>query len=107
MSQSPDAGHKTPTTMSSSSNFNVIFEKALKSYKTKTKQNITTHPLTTQLQACNSPSDILTILQEQVHQFEQSRSGDERLRRWLNPTINVLYAFSATLGQGIGLVFVN
>lgn len=107
MSQSPASGHKTPTAIASSSNFNVIFEKALKSYKTKTKQNIITHPLITQLQACNSPSDILTILQEQVQQFEQSRSGDERLWRWLNPTINVLYAFSATLGQGVGLVCVN
>ncbi|KAH9028257.1 hypothetical protein EDB84DRAFT_1498792, partial [Lactarius hengduanensis] len=24
---------------------------------------------------------------------------------WLNPTVNVLYAFSAALGEGVGLVF--
>jgi hypothetical protein len=47
------------------------------------------------------------MLQDQVHQFENSRGGDERLWRWLKPTINVLYAFSATLGQGVGLVRVN
>jgi hypothetical protein len=35
----------------------------------------------------------------------KSRSADERLSQWLNPTINVLYSFSATLGTGIGLVF--
>ncbi|KAI9433551.1 hypothetical protein H4582DRAFT_987135, partial [Lactarius indigo] len=34
-----------------------------------------------------------------------SRRDDERLTKWLNPTVNVLYAFSATLGEGVGLVF--
>ena len=96
-----------PSTTSCPSNFNVIFQKALKAYKTKTKQDLITHPLVTQLQACNSPADILFILQDQVHQFEESQSGDERLRRWLDPTINVLYAFSETLGQGVGLVRIN
>ena len=92
---------------SASSNFNVIFEKALKAYKIKTKQDLTTHPLASQLQACDSPAAILTVLQGQVHQFEQSRSGDERLQRWLDPTINVLYAFTQVLGQGGGLVHVS
>jgi hypothetical protein len=95
-----------PTTTTSSSNFNVIFEKALKAYKINTKQDLLAHPLASQLQGCDSPAAILTILQEQVHQFEQSRRGDERLRRWLNPTINVLYAFSAAVGQGVGLVHI-
>ena len=108
MSQSPASSSKNPaTTASSSSNFNVIFEKALNAYKAKTKQDLITHPLATQFQACNSPAAILTILQDQVRQFEQSRSADERLRRWLDPTINVLYAFSGILCQGVSLVSVN
>jgi len=107
--QSPTSSSmsKNPATTASSSNFTIIFEKALNAYQTKTKQDLITHPLASQLQACDSPAAILTILQDQVHRFEQSRSGDERLRRWLNPTINVLYAFSATLGEGIGLVHIN
>ncbi|KAH9024217.1 hypothetical protein EDB85DRAFT_1829089, partial [Lactarius pseudohatsudake] len=32
-----------------------------------------------------------------------SKNRNERLSSWLNPTINVLYAFSATLGEGVGL----
>jgi hypothetical protein len=97
----------TPTQTASSSSFNVILDKALKAYKFKTKQDLTTHPLSKQLYVCDSPAAILTILQDQVHYFEQSRSGDERLWRWLNPTINVLYAFSETLGQGVSLVRVK
>ncbi|KAI9442864.1 hypothetical protein BJY52DRAFT_1420907 [Lactarius psammicola] len=101
----PSSSSRTPATTASSSNFNVIFEKALKEYRKKTKQDLTAHPLAIQLQACDSPAAILTILQDQVDQFNQSQTGDERLHKWLNPTINVLYAFSQTLGEGIGLVF--
>ncbi|KAH9005381.1 hypothetical protein EDB86DRAFT_3239970, partial [Lactarius hatsudake] len=109
MSQSsaPSSSSKTPATTPSNSNFKVIFETALKEYNKKTKQDLTALPIATQLQACDSPAAILTILQEQVDQFEQSRSGDEKLRKWLDPTINVLYAFSQTLGEGVGLVIIN
>ena len=85
----------TPT--SSTSNFQSIFDAALKKYEKKTKNDLLAHPLAAQLQACNSPSDILAVLQDKVKEFDQSRSADERLSQWLNPTINVLYSFSATL----------
>ena len=91
-------------TASSPSSFGVIFDKALEAYKEKAKEDLTVHPLAAQLQSCDSPAALLTILQDQIDQFSQSRSDDERLKKWLNPTINVLYAFSATLGGGIGSV---
>jgi hypothetical protein len=98
---------KTPPTTASSSKFKGIFEKALKAYQQTTKQDLTIHPLASQLQECNSPAAILTMLQGQVDQFIQSRSGDDRLKNWLNPTISVLYAFSTTLSAGVGLVNIN
>lgn len=108
MSQSPapaiGPSSKPPTSSTSCSNFTVIFEKTLKEYKRKTKEDLTAHPLAAQFQACNSTADILAVLQDQVDQFSQSRNSDERLQRWLNPTINVLYAFSDTLGAGISFV---
>jgi hypothetical protein len=91
----------------SSCNFKVIFEKALTAYKNTTQQDRTVNPLFIQLQACDSPAAIQTILQDQVNQLIRSRSGDERLKNWLDPTINVLYAFSGTLGEGVGLVNVD
>jgi hypothetical protein len=97
MSQSPSAS-------TSASTFQSIFYVALKEYEKKTEKDLLAHPLAAQLQACESSSDILAVLQDKVKEFEQSRSADERLSRWLNPTINVLYAFSATLGGGVGLV---
>ena len=95
---------QTPSSSTPSSNFQSIFYAAVKAYEKKTKNDLLIHPLAAQLQACDSPSDILAVLRDKVKEFDQSRSADERLSRWLNPTINVLYAFSATLGGGVGLV---
>ncbi|KAI0000825.1 hypothetical protein BJV74DRAFT_766646, partial [Russula compacta] len=94
--------HPSP---SSSSNFQLILDNALKVYEKQTKKNLLAHPLAAQLQACNSPTAILAVLQQQVQDFNQSRSTDDRLTRWLDPTINVLNAFSEALGAGVGLAF--
>ena len=88
----------------SSSNFQSIFDAAVKAYEKKTKNDLLVHPLSAQLQVCKSPGDILAVLQEKVNEFDQSRSANERFSQWLDPTINVLYSFSATLGAGVGLV---
>ena len=47
------------------------------------------------------------MLHDKANELDESRSHSERLSRWLGPTINVLYAFSATLGQGVELVSLN
>ena len=89
---------------SSSSNFQLIINNALKAYEKRTKKDLLAHPLASQLQACDSPGDILAVLQQQIQGLDQSRSRDERWTKWLDPTVNVLFAFSATLGSGVGLV---
>ncbi|KAH9060260.1 hypothetical protein EDB87DRAFT_623194 [Lactarius vividus] len=96
---------QTTSTAAASSRFQLIFNAALKSYQKQTKKDLTTHPLASQLQSCDSTSAIFAVLQEQVHEFDQAHSSDERLTKWLIPTVNVLYAFSAAVSEGIGLVF--
>jgi hypothetical protein len=88
----------------SSHNFQLIFNNALKAYEKHTKNNILFHPLATDIQACQSPSAILAVLQRQVQGLDQSRTSDEGLTKWLEPTVNVLYAFSDTIGEGVTLV---
>src|ERR1700744_245348 len=92
-----------PTT-SSSSNFQAIFSIAVKAYEKRTKKDLLLHPLASQLQACDSPTSILAVLQGQVEDLDQARKGDERLTKWLSPTVNVLLTFSATIGGGVSLV---
>ena len=94
-----------PSTSTSNSNFASIFNAALKSYERKTKNDLTKHPLLPSLQSCDSPEAILTVLRDQIPAaFNQSQNGDDRLTKWVSPTVNVLYAFSATVGQGVGVV---
>ena len=95
---------RVPSTSTTSTNFETIFTAALKVYKKQTTKDLASHPLATQLQSCDSSSAILTILRTQVETFDQSQSADEKWTKWLNPTVNVLFAFSATLGNGVGVV---
>ena len=89
---------------SSSSNFQLIINNALDTYKKRTKNDLRAHPLVTELQSCNSPSTILAVLQKQLQGLDQSQRSDERWTRWLDPTVNVLYTLSGSLGEGVGLV---
>ncbi|KAF8499626.1 hypothetical protein F5888DRAFT_1684074 [Russula emetica] len=92
--------HTHPT--STSSNFQLIFDNALKAHRKRTKNDLLTHPLADRLQACDSASNILTVLQEQVQELNQSQ---RRNTMWLDPTVNVLQTLSKTLGEAVGSVF--
>ena len=81
-----------------------MFNTALEAYEKTTKNKLLVHPLAAQLQSCDSPVAILSVLKNLVHQLDRRSGGDERLRNWLDPTVNVLYTFSATLGGCVGLV---
>ena len=96
-----------PPTTSSSSNFQASFYASIQEYKKKTKKDLLTDPVTAQLQTCNSPTEILAVLRPQIQQLEQSTSGDDKLTKWLTPTVNVLYAFSGVLGAGVGIVSIQ
>jgi hypothetical protein len=95
----------SPLATSSSAKFQLLINNALKAYEKRTRKDLLAHPLAIQLQACNSPADILTILQQQVQGLDQSRSSNDRWTKWLDPTVSVLYALSETLGEGVALAF--
>jgi len=98
--------HATPSS-TSPPNFDSIFNSALDAYKKRTKQDLTTHPLLPSLQACNSPDAVLAVFREQFPTFTQSQNADDGLTKWLVSTVNVIYAFSATVGAGVSLVGIN
>ena len=92
------------STSTSYSKFLPIFNAALESYRRKTKKDLASHPLLSSLQPCDSPEAVLTVLREQIPAFNQSENQDDGLTKWVIPTVNVLYTFSGTIGQGVGLV---
>ena len=98
MSQDP----ADPTTPTSSSNYETIFNDALEKYKKRT--NIAAHSLAAQIESCNSPNAVLTVLQTQVQTFDPSPNANERWTRLLDPIITVLYAFSGFVSNVSGPV---
>ena len=90
----------------SSSDIERIFDAALKSYMKKTKKDLKEHDLFKQLENCHSPADILAVFQVAQFDVPSWTGSDERLKRCLVPTLNVLCTFSDTLGEGINLVIV-
>ena len=101
--------HTHPTAAASSSssspsNFQLLIDNALDTYKKRTRNDLRAHPLAAQLQACDSPTAIILLLQQQLEGVDQSQSTDERWTKWLDPTIHVLLTFSQAVGT-VGLVW--
>ena len=95
---------QVPSTSTPSQNFETIFTAALKEYKKQTKKDIASHPLAAELKSCDSPNAVLTVLQSQVRKFDPSESANERWTKLLDPTVNVLYAFSGFVSNITGPV---
>ena len=90
--------------VASTSNYQAIFDNALRAYKRKTGKDLTSDPLLHTLETCNSPDAVLDILRAQILEPGQPRSSSNKFTAWLDPTVNVLNAFSGTIGGFVGLV---
>ncbi len=95
--------------MSSTSNFQAIFEAALKDYTKKTGKDLCDldHPLASRLDSCDSPDSILDIFREQARDFDEFRKGDTKLFKWLKPIVKVLHAISTNKALGDHVSTVN
>ena len=89
-------------TSTPSSDFKSILDsglnRALSDYKNKTGKSLFDHPLTTELQRCDSAASIKAVFQVQAEAFQQFRDGDKRLTKWINPVVDVLSTLSHTIG---------
>jgi hypothetical protein len=85
-------------------NFTAIFSVASAEYQIVTGKCLDTHPLVTQFDACHTPEAIANVLRVQAQAFVKFRKGNEKLMAWLDMIVHILFTFSATLGDGIGLV---
>ncbi len=94
-----------PPSVASRANYQAIFDSALEAYKRKTGEDLTSDPLLRSIENCNSPDAVLAILRAQiVLEPGQPQGSRNRLIAWLDPTVRVLNAFSATIGGLVGLV---
>ncbi|KAH9170915.1 hypothetical protein EDB89DRAFT_1907383 [Lactarius sanguifluus] len=86
-----------------SSIFKSMLDTALAEYQKKTGDDLLAHWLAAELQTCESVDGVLNILRDQAKAFEQS--GDQKLMKWIDPLVHVLYTFSGALGDGVSLGF--
>ncbi|KAF8259597.1 hypothetical protein EI94DRAFT_1706993 [Lactarius quietus] len=82
------------------SSFKSILDEALSEYKKNTGMELLDQPLASEVQHCDTVAAVLTILQDQAKAFQQFEDGDQRLMKWIGPSVQVLFAFSGTLGMG-------
>ncbi len=88
----------------SADKFTAIFKAASNEYQQITGKRLDSHPFATQLDACDSPEAVSTVLRTQAQALGRFCEGDDNLMAWLDPTIKILSMLSATLEEGIGLV---
>ena len=88
------------------SQFQALFESALKDYQSQTGTILADHPLAQQLQNCDSIDSVTAILEAQVRAFSEFRNGDGKIMKSLNHVVSVLFSLSAStaLGEAIGIV---
>ena len=92
------------TRNSPSSDFNSILDGALSQYKKKTGEGLLEHRLAAEVNRCDSIGAISAILQSQARELQQFRDGDQRVMKWIYPTVDVLSTFSETLGGVASIV---
>jgi hypothetical protein len=95
------------TTDLSTANFTAIFDAASSEYKTLTKQDLETHPFAAEFENSDSPDSVVNVFRKQAQAFDKFRKGDDKLMAWLTPIVNILFIFSGTLGEGIGIVSIQ
>jgi len=94
-----------PTAATSCLEYQLVFDDALEVYKMKTGQDLCSYSLFSKLETCDSPDTVLIALQQQIPAFiEPGSSDNNKLTKWLDPTIKVLIAFSSIIGGGVNLV---
>jgi hypothetical protein len=93
-----------PPCPAENSDFQSIFNEAVKEYNKKNNGDITSDPLLVQLGSCTSADDILAVFHRRD---EDLRAPLCNLERFLIPIINVLCKVSPIVGDGVGIVGVN
>jgi hypothetical protein len=93
----------TEQATSSPSNFQLIID-ALADYADQTGIDLSKSPFAERLEHSNSPQAILELLEEREKSFKEYRDRNRRLISCISPAVEVLHAFSGTLGEAVSLV---
>ena len=103
-SHPPSSHLAMSSTLSSSSNFQSIFDAALSEYTKQTGIDLTVHPSAQTLQNSSSVDAILALLEDKAKRFQAYRDGNRKLIKCLKPVVQVLHTVSGIFGEAASLV---
>jgi hypothetical protein len=94
-----------PSSQSSTSSFQGLFNAALNDYENQTGTKLVEHPLAEKFEACDSVDSIIAVFQEQAQIFRKFKD-DGKMMKSIKSSVGVLYTLSNStlLGEGAGLV---
>ncbi|KAH8990687.1 hypothetical protein EDB86DRAFT_2831111 [Lactarius hatsudake] len=84
--------------------FQPILDAALADYSKEVGIDLEMHPLADGLRSCDSPDDVLKVLEDKANQFKDFRDGNRKLLNWLSPVVKVVHTLSGVLDASIALV---
>jgi hypothetical protein len=77
---------------------------AVDKYTEQTGINLNENPFADKIKGCDSPSAVLSLLQENLKAFKGYRDNDRKFIECLSPVVQFVHAFSGILGEAAGLV---
>lgn len=83
--------------------FQVILDKALADYREQIGVELDKHSFADELRGCDSPDDVLKLLDDKANTFKVYRDGNRKLFDWLTPVVQVIHALSGVLGEAVSL----
>jgi len=94
-------------TESTPSNSQSIIIEAFVDYTKQTGIDLSSNPFAEKLQVLSSPTAVLELLRERENAFKEYRDANRRLITCFSPAVQVLCAFTATLGEVATVVSPN
>ena len=85
------------------SNFRSILD-AVDKYAEQTGINLNEHPFADKVKGCDSPSAVLSLLQENLKAFKDYRDNNRKFIQYISPVVEFVHTFSGILGEAAGLV---
>ena len=88
------------------SNFQSILN-AVDKYAKQTGINLMENPFVDKVKGCDSPSAVLSLLQENLKAFKDYRDNNQKFIECIGPVVKFVHAFSGVLGEAARLVSRN
>ena len=97
------------TTLSEPSAFESLFQSALDEYQIQTGVDLLQHPLSHQLDRCDSVQSVTEVLQRQAQAYREFRGGNNKIITSINHVAQALHKLSTPVvhAEAIGLVRPN